>query len=308
MWRALKEFFLRGPRLPLHFMLTSRALACLSLGKGEKRAVSGRAVLSLPAGCLAPSFDFSNVRNAAELARLVPEAVRLARASGREASLLLPEACQKSFVLAFESLPSSPEERQALIFWRLKKQMPSLPEDVRLSYDAAADGSPRRVFVTLARAAVVREYEEVFASSGIKLRNIGLPTLGLLNLLDRNRERDVLLANVEEDAIGLLGVFDGRAVLYRFKPFLSGKGFSPQDLTAAAGKELAGTLRFLEGREKKTVKTVWVRAGTGGDAQEIADGLQAVTTLPVRLLDAPASCGLKPRERHFLAPLIGLSS
>lgn len=308
MLRAIRDYFLRGPRLGLHFMLTSRALACLSLAGGEKRTVAGRAVLPLPAGCLVPSFDPPNVRNAGELARLVREAVRLAQAGGHEAALLLPEVCQKSFVPTFENLPASPEERKAWILWRLKKQMPSLPEDVRLSYDAAADGSPRRVFVTLARATVIREYEDLFASCGIKLRNIGLPTLGLLNILDRNREKNVLLANVEEDAVSLLGVLDGRAALYRLKPFLGGKTFSPPDLAAAAGKELAGTLRFLEDREKKAVKTVWVRSGTGGDAAEIIAGLQAVTELPVRLLDAPVSCGLKPRERHFLAPLIGMSS
>jgi Tfp pilus assembly PilM family ATPase len=305
MTRRLQDYFLRGPRLGLHFMLTGRALACLSATGRERRTAAGRSVLPLPPGSLAPSFDAPNIRDAGALGRLVREAVREAGGGGREASLLFPEACQKSFVLSFESLPPSAEERRELILWRLKKQAPSLPDDIRLSFDAAENGSPRRVFAAIARAAVVREYEDLFASCGIKLRSVGLPTLGLLNLLDRQREKDVLLANVEEESVSLLAVLDGRPALYRFKPFLAGKTLAAEDLAAAAAKEVSGTLRFLEDRENKTVKTVWVRSGAGGDASQLAAGLQAGTALPVCLLDPPVSLGLKPRERHFLGPLVG---
>ncbi|OGD28477.1 MAG: hypothetical protein A2Y56_05545 [Candidatus Aminicenantes bacterium RBG_13_63_10] len=305
---AVKDYFLRGPRLSLHFLLTRRALACLSLAGRERRTTFGRSVLAVPPGSLEPAFETPNIKGEEELARLIREAVRRARGGGHEAALLLPEVCQKSFVLAFESFPASAEEREEWILWRLKKQMPSLPEDVRLSFDASANGTPRRVFASLARAEVIREYENLFASCGIKLRSVGLPILGLSSLLDRQRELDVLLVNIEEDAVSLLAVLDGQAALYRFKPFLSGTGPAPDALASAVVRELAGTLRFLEDREKKTVKSLWVRVGTDGDAAELAAGIQAGIMLPVRLLEAPGALGLSPRERQFLAPLIGLIS
>ncbi len=304
---GLKNYFLQGPRLSLYFMLTSRVLACLSAPGRERRQAAGRAVLPLPPGSLAPAFEPPNVKNPGELGRLIREAVRQAQVSGHEAALLLPEVCQKGFVLSFESFPSSPPERRDLLLWRLKKMMPSLPEDVRLSFDAPGNGSPRRVFVSLARSSVIREYESLFASCGLKLKFVGLPTLGLLNLLDRGREKDVILANIEEDAVSLLVVLDGEAALYRFKPFLSGGGMSGGDLLDSVLKELSSTLHYVEDREKKKATVLWVRTGTGGDGSELAAALQAKTTLPVRLLEAPASSGLKPRERMFLAPLIGLA-
>lgn len=304
----IKEYFLRGPRLGLHFMLTSRALACLSPKARERRADYGRAILPLPPKSLEPGFEAPNIKDPAGLAELVREAARGARGGGRDAALLLPETCQKSFVLGFEGFPPGAGERREWILWRLRKQMPSLPEDVRLSYDAASNGSPRRVFASLARSSIIREYESLFASCGFKLRMIGLPILGLLNLLDRQGERDVLLVNIEADAVSLLALLDGQPALYRLKPFLAGKDLVPDVLAAAVAREIAGTKRFLEDREKRAVAAVWVRAGAGGDPAELLAGLKAGLELPVRRLDAPPSSGFNQREGHFLGPLIGAAS
>jgi len=300
----LKATFTRGPFLSLSFMLTGRVLSCLRAGKGERRA-EGQTVLALKPGALEPSFERPNVKDQAEVVERIREALRRTHSSAQEAALLLPEACAKSFVFSFEEFPASAQERKELLLWKLKKQMPSLPDDARLSFDPLGNGLPQRVFVSVARPAVVGEYEAVFAAGGLKLRSIGLPVLGLFNLLDRDREKDVLVANIEEEAVSLLAVLDGQAVLYRFKPFLAGAGLKVSSLEESVIKEVAGTSAYVEDREKKKIKTLWLRSGVGGDASALAQALEKKLDLAVRLLEPPASFGLTSRERHFLAPLFG---
>jgi len=300
----LKAAFARGPFLPLSFMLTGRLLSCLRLGKGERRA-EGQTVLALKPGALEPSFEKPNIKDPAEVGERIREALRRTQSSAQEAALLLPEACAKSFVFSFDEFPASAEERKELLLWKLKKQMPSLPDDARLSFDPLGNGLPLRVFVSVARPAVVGEYEALFAAAGLKLRIVSLPVLGLFNLLDRDREKDVLLANVEEEAVSLLAVLDGQAAFYRFKPFLSGAGPRASSLEESLVKEVAGTSAYVEDREKKKLRTLWLRSGVGGDASGLAQALEKKLDLAVRLVEPPASFGLTSRERHFLAPLFG---
>ena len=300
----LKEYFGGGPFLSLSFMLTGRSLSCLRAGGRERRA-EGQAVLALKPGALEPSFERHNIKDPAELGEKIREALRRTQSTVREAALLVPEACQKSFIFSFDDFPASPEERRELLLWRLKKQMPSLPDDARLAFDLSGNGAPRRVFVSVVRPAVVREYEGLFAAAGLKIRSVSLPILGLFNLLDRDREKDVLLANIEEEAVSLLAALNGEAVLYRFKPFLAGAGPQGSSLEENVIKEVAGTLTYLEDREKKKVKTLWLRAGVGTEASALAEAFQKKLDLIVRPVEAPAAFGLTSRERHFLAPLIG---
>jgi Tfp pilus assembly PilM family ATPase len=301
---SLKDYFARGPVLSLSFMVTGRSLSCL-YAPGRERRAGSQALLALKPGAVAPSFERANIKDTAELGEKIREALRRTQPAVREAALLVPESCLKSFILTFDEFPASAEERRELLLWRLKKQMPSLPEDVRLSFDLLGNGSPQRVFISVARPAVIGEYENMFAAGGLKVRSVGLPTLGLFNLLDRDREKDVLLANVEEDAVSLLAVLEGEPALYRFKPYLAGPGPNGPSLENSVIKEVAGTLTYLEDREKKTVKTLWLRGGLGADVSALAEAFQKKLSLPVRTLEPPASFGLTSRERHFLAPLLG---
>jgi len=300
----LKNYFAQGPFLSLSFMLTGHILSCLRAGRGERRA-EGQAVLALKPGALEPSFERPNVKDPAEVSDKIREALRRTQSSAQEAALLLPEACAKSFVFSFDEFPVSAEERRELLLWKLRKQMPSLPDDARLTFDLLGNGLPRRVFVSVARPAVVREYETAFVAAGLKLRSISLPVLGLFNLLDRDREKDVLVANVEEEAVSLLAVLEGQAVLYRFKPFLAGAGLKASGWEESVIKEVAGTSTYVEDREKKKIKTLWLRLGVGGDASGLAQAFEKKLNLAVRLVEPSASFGLTSRERHFLAPLFG---
>lgn len=286
------------------FMLTGRSLIYLRAGRGERRA-EAQAVLSLNPGALEPSFERPNIKDPAEVSEKIREALRRTQTTAQEAALLLPEVCAKSFVFSFDGFPASPQERRELLLWRLKKQMPSLPDDARLAFDLAGQGSPQRVFVSVTRPAVVREYEAVFSGAGLKVRSLSLPILGLFNLLDREREKDVLVANIEEEALSLLAALEGQAVLYRFKPFLSEAGPKGPSLEERVVKEVAGTSAYLEDREKKKIKALWLRSGLEAEASGLAEAIQKKLSLAVRLVEPPAALGLTSRQRHFLAPLLG---
>jgi len=302
----LKDFLTSRPLPSTAFQLsTSWLTAARATGRNPK---SGRhAILPLRSGSLEPSFDRPNIKDLAHLADRVHEALGRLDSRGRDISLLVSESCLKSVILSFEELPDSPAEREEFVLWRLKKQMPSLSEDIRLSFDVLNEGRPCRVFASVIRAAVLAEYEDLFARLGAKVRNVGLATLSLSGLLHLDTASSGILANIEEDSLSLLAVIDSQVVFYRSKPFLP----DSREIRSFArrmdhiAREITNTVTFLEDREKARVETLWIRAvPTEGDDDPLT-ALKPLVPLGLKPVEPARWGGLKAREARLLAPLMG---
>jgi len=304
--RKIMDFFTVPLCPPTIIQISSSYISGIRVDLQDGRA-RRHAVLELPAGLLEPHFDRKNVLDAAALAGIMKEGFRELQVSGKKIACLVPEACLKIFVLPFDSLPASEKEREKIIRWRAKKQMAILPEDARLSYETVASSSSIKILAALARTPVIREYEGLFASLGVEVAIAASPTISLINLVDWENEKDLLVANIEEDSLGLMAVTQSEPVLYRLKTFSAGQeaGLRFSQKIEAIGKEIENTVHFIEDREKREVRSLWFRSGLKEGQGDILAGLGTSLGIEVRPIAAPSWAGLSPELSAFLAPLAG---
>jgi hypothetical protein len=269
--------------------------------------VRRHAALEIPAGLVEPHFDRKNIADPAALAGILKEMLRELQASGKKMACLVPEACLRVIVLPFDSLPGSDREREKIIRWRAKKQMAVLPEDARLSYEIVASSSSIKILAALARTPVIKEYEDLFAGLGVELGVAASPTVSLVNLVDWEKETDLLVANIEEDSLGLLAVSQSEPALFRLKTFSTGQegGLRFSQKVEAIVKEIENTAHFIEDREKRAVRSLWFRSGLKDGQEDILAALRTGLDIEVRPVLAPPGFGLDPGSSAFLAPLAG---
>jgi hypothetical protein len=297
--------FFSEPIHPSTVFLVSRTRVGGLARAGRDGRIAGQAAVPLEAGSLEPSFDKRNVVAPAALERAIRDAAARLGRSGGPVGLMLPEACLKVFVLPFEELPSSPSEREEVLRWRLAKLAPLPAAETRMSYAVLKTDGHARVVLALARVDVVREYEDAFSRAGFVVRDVGIPALNLLAFARPGATGHALVVNLEDDHLSLTALLDGRAALYRFKPFLQDP-LRPMTLAEKidqAAAEVENTIRFVEDREKKKIAAAWVRADVAEPEAAVA-GLRA--RLPGVAVREPAfPAAVRPPDRHFLAPLVG---
>jgi hypothetical protein len=300
----------RWLREPLHprvgFALSRTRLLGAALASKEVR-LAARAAVALPPGALEPSFDRVNLPRPGLLEERVREAARRLGAGGADIVLLPPEACFKSFVLAFDEFPAAAEERQVLLRHRLDKLMPARPEDVRMSFDVRPGDGRIKVFLSLARIAVIEEYERLFALQGLRPRAVGPPSLGLAGCVPGEPGRRELLADIDEDGIGLLALDGPDVVLHRYKPFhgAPGEGATGEAGLALAAAEIENTLHFLEDREAWKDGSVRIRSTLKPAAGEAPDFLGARLSVPVGPAACPVPSDGAAADTALFAPLLG---
>lgn len=299
--------WLREPLYPrAGFALSRRRLLGVALAAKEARAAAHVAI-PLAEGVLEPSFDRPNIVKPGLLEDKIKEASRRLGLGGADILVLPPEACFKAFVLVFDEFPAAEAERKVLLSHRLDKVLPMRPADARLAYDVLPGGGKVKVFLTLARTAVLEEYEKVFDRHGLRPRTVSLPSLGLLGCLPAEPGGTALLADIEEESIGLLALAGSQVVLYRFKPFHCGSGAedSAEARLAQAATEIENTLHFLEDREGRRDETVHLRSLLAPAAGDAASFLRARLGLAVVPVACPAAMAASSAEKPLFAPLLG---
>jgi hypothetical protein len=302
----IKDYFTAPLCPPTVIQISSSYVSGISLDLRDGRA-KRHAILELPAGVVEPHFDRRNIPDAAALSGILKDSLQELRVSGKKIACLIPEACLRMFVLSFDSLPASEKEREKLIRWRAKKQMAVLPEDVRLSYERVTSSSPFKVLAALARTPVIREYEDLLAGLGLEVGIATSPTISLVNLVDWENGKDLLVANIEEESLGLMAITQSGPVLYRLKTFSVGQegGLRFSQKIEAVVKEIENTVHFIEDREKRAVGSLWFRSGLKEGREDILAGLRTSLEIDVQPILASSWSGLSPELSAFLAPLAG---
>jgi hypothetical protein len=302
--RRAERFFME-PIVPRAGFAVSRGrLDGLVLTAKERRAAA-HVSLELPVGVVDPSFDRPNIAGVRALEEKLRDAARRLGLSGAEVLVCLPESCFKAYVILFEEFPTAAREREELLGHRLSKLLPMRPADVRLSYDVVASGGKTRVFLALARASIVEEYERLFTRVGLQVRTVSLPTLGLLPCIPEAADRTVLIVNIEEDSIGLLAATGRDVALYRFKPFLQEASAQASARPAQVLTEIQNTLHFLEDREGRPADVLYIREPWSADGSDGLAFYREKLTLPVKAVEAPFPISAGVAERSALAALMG---
>lgn len=301
----IKNYFSRQPLPHAAFQVTSSYISGIRVSSKNGR-ITNHFILPLEKGVIRPSFERKNIKNPEWLEKNLKQKLGGLHIHDHKVACLLPELSIKAFVFSFGSLPSSRQEREQIIRFRIKKQIPLLPEDARFSFDVQKSKSKVKIFVAVARASIIREYEEFFSRFNLKIRTIGIPTLGLHSLLSAGKEKDFILINIEEDSLCLLAIIDSDIVLYRMKPILVSPQFSLSDDQRVENivKEVENTVHFIEDKEEKKIQSSWVRLGVLDESGVLAR-LQKNLSFPVTGIDSCLTGELSLREKKILSPLVG---
>jgi hypothetical protein len=302
----IANFFSQLPLPHAAFQLTTRYLSGIHYSPKERK-LKYHFILPLKSGVVEPSFDKKNIKDPLYLKEKISEGARKMHLTKSAVATLIPELCFKVFVFSFDSLPPSLKEREEIIRWRVKKQMPSLPDDVRFSFDVTKENKREKALVSLARASVIREYEDLFRELRIRVKTIAVPTLSLFNLINWEKEKDVLVSNIEEDHISLMAIINSEIALYRLKPFVldpHSQMPAPQKIENIV-KEVENTVNFIEDREKKKINFLWLRLGFLERESEMFTGLREKLSLPLGQIESALTLELNLKEKQMLSPLIG---
>jgi hypothetical protein len=302
----IRSFFI-GQRSPgTAFQLTSRYVSGALFSTKDKKLQS-HFILPLEGGEILPSFDKKNITDPGRLAKKFQEGMRHLHVSGGAIACLLPDLCVKIFIFSFDSLPPSQIEREELVRWRIGKQMPVLPEDLRLAFTASRANGQEKVLASIARSSLIREYEDAFAPLGLKVRYASAASLGLLPLLSPAEGKDKVIVNIEADSLALLAVANGEIVLFRVKPFLAERGAAGSESLKmeSIGKEIENTVHFIEDKEKRRIESLWVRLALLGREDDLWTELKESIHLPLYPIESLIKFPPNAREGRMLAPLIG---
>jgi len=309
-WASMKEkiahFFSQQP-LPLSaFQLSSRYLCGLRVSSPDRK-IKRHFVLPFQGEVLNPSFYKKNMTDSAELEEKMREGISRLQLTDHKIVFLLPELSQKTFVFSFDTLPHSLKEQEQILLFRIKKQIPILPEDARLSFEVLRANEKKKVLVTIARESVVREYENFFNKFQLKIRVVGVPSLSLFNLISGTKDEDYMLIDVEHDSFSLLGVINSEVTLYRQKHFAE-DFHDDKDLDEQwrnVVQEIENTVNFVEDKEKRKIGCYWVRFGVFEPREEALRILRDHCSCPVNPIESALSSQLPSLEKKLLSPLIG---
>ncbi|MBC8358223.1 MAG: hypothetical protein H8E54_04660 [Candidatus Aminicenantes bacterium] len=300
------DFFGQQPVPRSAFQLTSRYFSGIHISPNERKIIN-HFILPLKKGMIKPSFNKKNIEYPAMLEERIKEGLNKIHHSAHKIACLIPELSLKAFVFSFGSLPPSREEREQIIRFRVKKQIPLLPDDARFSFDLIRSNNSEKILATVARASIVKEYEDLFSRLRLKVRTVGVPTLSLLYLINREKEKDFLLVNIEEDSLSLIAIVNSEIALYRLKPFIdvARADVSRQQRIEEIVKEVENTVNFIEDRERKKIHSIWIRLGLLDTEDDIFSLLKEKLTFPLNGIETCLTSKLGLREKKILSPLIG---
>ncbi|MGD9345951.1 MAG: hypothetical protein PVH84_08830 [Candidatus Aminicenantes bacterium] len=302
----IKYFFSEQPLPHSALHISSRYFSGIRVTPNDRK-LKHHFVLPFPEGVIASSFHKKNIKDGGALEKIAQQGLTKLHMIDHKVVLLLPELSQKTFVFSFDSLPVSPKEREQIILFRIKKQIPILPKDTRLSYALVKSNAKKRVLATIARSAVVEEYEAIFSRLRLKVKVVGVPSLNLYNLIDSEKDKDYILVDLERDVFSLLAVTNSEISFYRQKPIT--QGFSDQtasmDQWMDIVQEVENTAQFVENKEQRKIECLWVRTGEFGSVEGILSSLKDRCQCPVKAIETSLKSNLPLEEKRLLAPLLG---
>lgn len=304
-FNKLKNYFTEHPLPHSALQVTSSYISGIHLSTKD-RILKNHFVLPIAGGIVQPSLEKANIKDPSLLQKVINEGVKKFNIYDHGVALLLPELSQRTFVFSFDALPGPFKEREQIIRFRVKKQMPLLPKDVRISYDILRTKGRKKIISSLARSTVVSDYENFFGQLRLRIRAVGFPLLGLSHLVNWNQEKDFFLINIEKDSFGLLAVTDSEPSLYRQKPLMVRKSENYLlERVQNIVQEIENTAQFIRDKEKREISSIWIRFGLLESEEEMLSNMESKLNFPIKNIESLVGLKLSKQDKKILAPLIG---
>jgi type IV pilus assembly protein PilM len=208
---------------------------------------------------------------------------------GTPVALLVPDPVVRVFILPFDSLPRRAEEALPLLRWRLKKSVPFDVEDTVLSWmrQAGPHHGNLEVVTAVARKAIIREYEEVIESLGLKTSIVLSSTLATLSMLEERGT--TLLARMSGKTLTTVVVNGSSLCVYRASDMMAeANALDPQ----AVLEEIFPAVAYFQDTWGSNVDRAHL-AGFGSRERDFREAFEQELRLPVSsLADAEGARGL----------------
>jgi Tfp pilus assembly PilM family ATPase len=186
--------------------------------RGGRPVVAMHATEALPPGALVPALVGENMPGrsavASALGRVLEQMGR-----PRRIGLILPDPVAKISLVRFAQIPARAQDLDQLVRWQVRKATPFPIDEGQVSYVPgvhAADG--HEFIVSVARRAVIEEYEAVCAGVGAHAGLVDISTFNVINALlagSTPPNADWLLVNVATDYTSIAIMRSADLILFR---------------------------------------------------------------------------------------------
>jgi Tfp pilus assembly PilM family ATPase len=251
-----------GPTVAVEIAAHQASAASIEYRSGTA-VVATHATELMPPGALVPSLTTANVHNRQAVVDVLG---RLLERTGRprRIGLIVPDLVAKVSFVRFEQPPSRAADLEQLVRWQVRKTAPFAVDEAQVSFVPglrAADG--QEFVVSLARRAIVEEYESICAEAGAHAGIVDLATFNVINAVlastppaeASGADADWLLVNIAPDYASIAILRGKHLIFFRnrvadeegtlpdlvhqaamyYEDRLSGGGFVRVFLTGAAG-------------------------------------------------------------------------
>ncbi len=237
-----------------------------------ERGVEAWAVESLPEGSVHPGPLSENIPNAGPVADALGRAVRAVGNGRRHCALLVPDLVARVALLEFENLPDNPQEADALVRWRLGRDLPFDLKQAVVSFERQPGrGTTHEVLAAVAVRSLLRPYEECAQRVGLKPGWVSLSTLAAADYLGDGAPQ--LLVKRDLGSLGLAIAHEGRTRFFRSLPLPPAE--RPGFVEPLFEKIFPALVYFQDQWNQAVTEAVW--AGPGGDGAALAELLERET-------------------------------
>ena len=188
-----------------------RVLVGRASDKGRMVEVS--AARELAPGTVVPDLMEPNLRNSEALRTAIANALGSVRKHSHDVIAILPDSSVRVVLLDFETLPSKPEEAEAVVRFRLKKSLPFDPDQAKISYHSQPTGKAVRVVAAVVLNTVLAEYESAFRDAGYSPGVVMPSMLAALGAADA--EHPTLVVKVDARTISIAILDQEQVLLFR---------------------------------------------------------------------------------------------
>lgn len=306
LYQRLYSYFAQAPLVSTAIQITSRYISGVYTSH-KNCLLKNHFILPLQEHIVKPSYSGKNIQDRTGLEQVIRKGKDRLGFNGRKIALLLPEQCQRLFIFSFDSLPKSRLDREKIVRYRVKKQMPMLAKDSRLAFHVTNVTEKARVVASIAKNTVVKEYEDFLAACGIDVGIVANPVIGLYHCVDWPEEKNILLINIESDSLSLLAVVNEEIVLARQKGgFLSEDepdGEAPEIRNII--QEIDNTIHFIEDHDHHRIDAIQIRIGFVEGGEKIFNTLKNHLEYPVNKVSSSLRFSLSAEDQNILSPLLG---
>jgi type IV pilus assembly protein PilM len=240
---------LRRPTLACE-IAADRVLAGRAADRG--RMVESSAARELAPGMVIPDLMEPNLRDGAALRQAISSALGSVEVRSHDVIAILPDTTVRVVLLDFETLPSKPEEAEAVVRFRLKKSLPFDPEEARISYHAQANGKAVRVVAAVVLKTVLEEYESAFRDAGYNPGVVMPSMLAAIGAADA--ERPTLVVKVDARTISIAILEQEQLLLFRTLENVRGVTITGEQLA----EEVYPSVVFFQDTYSMNIERVYV--------------------------------------------------